>query len=102
MNYQIKWIDLAIEDLNLIKNYIGKDSIINSNLVYLDIFNEVENLIKFPRKGRIIPKIDEDCYRELLIFSYRIMYKIEEKNIYIVAVIHMSREFNKEVLLGRS
>lgn len=101
-NIHIEWTDLAIQDLYLITQYIAKDSIKNSNSVYKNIFSAVEDLGKFPKKGRKIPEIEEDYYREIFVTSYRIMYKIDENTIYIVAVFHMAQNFEKLELTNRN
>jgi len=63
----IEWTDLAIQDLYSITEYIAKDSVKNANLIYEEIFKAVDDLAKFSKKGREIPKIYEDFYREIFI-----------------------------------
>ena len=98
---KIEWTDLAIQDLYSITEYIAKDSINNANSVYEEIFNSIEDLTKFSRKGRKIPKIEEDFYREIFVSSFRIMYKIEDETIFIVAIFHMAKNFEISDLLKR-
>jgi plasmid stabilization system protein ParE len=40
-------------------------------------------LSQFPRSGRKVPEFDDDDIRELLAYSYRINYRIEEDNVII-------------------
>jgi len=48
-------------------------------------------LSQFPRSGRKVPEFDDDDIRELLAYSYRIIYRIEEDNVIISTVIHGKR-----------
>lgn len=48
-------------------------------------------LSRFPRSGRKVPEFDDDDTRELLAYSYRIIYRIEENEVMISAVIHGRR-----------
>jgi hypothetical protein len=50
--------------------------------------------VNFPLKGRIIPEVRKDYYRETFVFTYRIMYKISDKKISILAIHSMRRNLN--------
>ncbi len=43
--------------------------------------------------GRIVPECNDKNIRERLVYSYRLVYKIERTKILIVAVIHDKRLF---------
>jgi plasmid stabilization system protein ParE len=94
----IEWTDLAIEDLNSIHNYICKDSLNHANSFIDELIKYVDELYEFPKRGRIIPQIKKEYYREIFVGNYKIMYKIEENYIYIMAIINMSMDFNLKML----
>jgi len=48
-------------------------------------------LDQFPRSGRKVPEFDDENIRELIAYSYRIIYLVEESEVLIAAVIHGSR-----------
>ena len=48
-------------------------------------------LSQFPRAGRKVPEFDDENVRELVVYSYRIIYRLQEENIIIAAVIHGKR-----------
>jgi plasmid stabilization system protein ParE len=41
--------------------------------------------------GRIVPETNDETIREHLVFSYRLVYRIEAERILVVAVIHDKR-----------
>ncbi len=47
-------------------------------------------LIRFPRSGRKVPEFDENI-RELIAYSYRINYRLDEDDVLIAAIIHGKR-----------
>ena len=49
------------------------------------------NLARFPRSGKKVPEFNDDTIREMLVYSYRIIYKVSGEQILIAAVIHGSR-----------
>jgi toxin ParE1/3/4 len=55
------------------------------------ILNSTQNLGAFPYIGRMVPEISNENIRERFVYSYRLIYKIEEIEILIVAVIHGKR-----------
>jgi len=49
-------------------------------------------LDELPRKGRMVPELNEDSVRELGLYSYRILYEIKSDHlIEVLAVIHKRR-----------
>ncbi len=44
--------------------------------------------------GRIVPELMEENVREIIVFSYRIIYEILPDSISILAVIHAKRDFD--------
>jgi toxin ParE1/3/4 len=55
------------------------------------IVNQVKTLASFPRSGRKVPEFDDEDIRELIAYSYRIIYRLEQEEILIAAVIHGKR-----------
>lgn len=77
-----------------IKKYIKKDSEYYANKTIADIYKKIENLKLFPSMGRYIPEFNSKEIRELIYKSYRIIYKFDSKNIYILRVYHHARDIS--------
>ena len=88
---EIKWTTQSLEDINSIAEYISKDSVRYAELFVEKIFHRVEILNKHPRTGRIVPEIEDESIRELILISYRIIYKIYSSHIDILTVHHSAR-----------
>ncbi|MEA3373435.1 MAG: type II toxin-antitoxin system RelE/ParE family toxin [Campylobacterota bacterium] len=91
MAFKLIWSEEALEDITSIAEYIEKDSPIYAKAVVSKFFEKVELLKKFSELGRAVPEINENSMRELFIYSYRLIYKIEQETILIIAVIHGKR-----------
>jgi plasmid stabilization system protein ParE len=50
-----------------------------------------KSLARFPKSGRKVPEFDDESLRELIVYSYRIIYAVESDQITITAVIHGRR-----------
>ena len=91
MAFELVWSEEALEDIESIAIYIEKDSSIYAKAVVSKFFEKAEILRNFPELGRTVPEIDNEKIRELFIYSYRLIYKIENDFILLTAVIHGKR-----------
>ena len=90
----VKWTITAKLDLKSIHDYIVRDSKYYAKKVSQDIIEKTEILNNFPEIGRIVPEIDDNNIRELLIYSYRLVYEVlPSSDILILTLIHGRRNF---------
>ena len=91
MAKRLNWSREAIEDLNSIGEYITKDSIFYARSVVRKVFEVAKQIPDAAEIGRIVPEIGDKNIRERFVYSYRLVYKIEDAQVLIVAVIHGKR-----------
>ena len=85
---KIVWSPLAIERVSEIAGYISQDNpFAAANWVNI-IFSKVEQLKSSPEMGRPVPEIRNGPFRELIYGNYRIIYRIEKKQISILTIRH--------------
>ena len=87
----IDWSPEALEDLEMIAEYIARDSDFYARAVVQAIVESARSLGTLPNRGRIVPEFGDPCTRERLIYSYRLIYRVEAERILIVAIIHGPR-----------
>ena len=96
---EVIWTIKAVEQVEQIGSYIEKDSSFQARRVVQLIIQEARRLREHPRIGKMIPEVQEDAYRELRVFSYRILYKIlDENRIAVIGVVHGQRLFDPQWL----
>lgn len=88
---KILWTEPALCDLEGIRDYIRKDSEFYAQRFVEKIFAAVGKLERFPGIGRPVPEADDENIRELIYRDYRIMYRLEQKRVLILTVIHGAR-----------
>lgn len=91
----VKWTLPAKTDLKRIHDYIAEDSKFYARRVVDDIVENTEKLNTLPEIGRVVPELDDENIREILIYSYRLIYEIKKEAIEILAVVHGRRDFLK-------
>ena len=97
------WTDTAKKDLNEIIVYIAQDSIEIAIQKYEKLKEAAEPLVLFPKQGRVIPELlkhNITKFKELIISPWRLMYKIENNVVYVMAVIDGRRNI-EDILLQR-
>ncbi len=94
----VKWSKPAKLDLKQNHDYIAKDSKFYAKKVSEEIVAKSEILNSFPEIGRIVPEIGDPNVRELIIYSYRLIYEVSPNKIEVLALIHSKRNFVKDFL----
>ncbi len=91
----VEWTEPAKQDLKLIHDYIARDSKYYAKKVSFEIVEKSGKINIFPEIGRSVPEIGDPKIRELIIYSYRLIYEILPHKIEILALIHGKRDFSK-------
>ena len=84
----IVWSPLALDRASEIAGYIAQDKPSAAEKWINTVFSKVEPLKSSPEIGRIIPEIKNSQFRELIYGNYRIIYRIEKKQISILTIRH--------------
>jgi len=85
---KIIWSPLAIDRASEIADYIAQDKPPAAEKWINTVFSKVEQLKSSPDIGRIVPEIRNNQFRELIYGNYRIIYRIEKKQISILTIRH--------------
>ena len=92
------WSEPARKNLKQIYDFISQDSEYYAKEVVDKIVNQSEKIAELPKMGREVPEISNENIRELIIYSYRLIYEITSSEINILALVHGRRMFPKNLL----
>jgi addiction module RelE/StbE family toxin len=98
MAWKVNWSTEATDDLDRIAEYIKRDSEVYAKSVVRRILESTRNLQQFPRMGRIVPELGDENMRELLVISYRVIYRIEDNEVTIAAIAHTKQSLGIDSL----
>jgi toxin ParE1/3/4 len=90
---KVTWTAQAREDLEANYLYIARDSLRYAKLTVDKIFAAIDNLEQFPMLGRVVPEIQVEDIRELIVGKFRIVYRVSEKEVEILMLHHSARPF---------
>jgi len=88
---RITWSRPAVANLEAIHDYIRRDAPGRADRFVQRLIAAAEPLADFPKMGRVVPEGD-GRQREVAFDPYRIIYRIEDDEIYIVTVVHSARD----------
>ena len=101
--YKVLWTDVAESDLKDIIEYISIDSPQNALKILKKIKQRASELYTLPERGRIVPELQDQGilqYREIVIPPWRLMYRITEREVFVLSLID-SRRNVEDILLKR-
>ena len=91
---KLVWTEPAVIDLESIRDYISKDSEHYASLFVEKVITAVEKVAVFPHLGREVPEYKNNDIREVIYYNYRLIYKIMNNKILILAIVHGARDLS--------
>src|SRR5215203_1265309 len=93
MDYQVKLSSSARSDIRDIVRYISIDDPDQALRFGQFLIQHTKSLGRFPELGRVIPELDDHSIREIIVRTYRIVYRVnqEKRAIEVIRFWHASR-----------
>ena len=85
---KVVWSVTATRQLENIHAYVELNSPAYARRVVDQIVLAADMLGDFPEMGRVVPEIDRPGVREVIHRPYRIIYRIFEHHVEVIAVVH--------------
>jgi len=95
MARKVEWTDPAWDDLARIAEYIARDSEYYAAAFVQEVKEAAASLAKFAKRGQIVPEFGDPSIRELLVTPYRLVYRVTENRVVILALIHGARRIGR-------
>jgi len=94
---KVHWTNTALNNLRAIHEYTAQNSKIYADRLIDRLTQRSEQIGLFPRSGRMVPEYRRDDIREVIERPYRIIYRLKENQIDVLAVVHGARRMPPEV-----
>ena len=72
--------------------YVKRDAPFYAQGVVDKLTRRSQQPIDHPHSGRIVPTYDDRNLRELIVFPYRLIYRVMIDRIYVIAVFHGAQQ----------
>ncbi len=97
------WTNSANQDLVEIVDYLAEESLEAAEAFVNRVDQELTHLREFPQIGRVVPELERNNvtrFRELVLSPWRVVYREEKEQIFIVTVLDARRNI-EDLLLKR-
>ena len=88
---EVTWTNQALDDLRAVFLFIARDAPVVADLFVERIFTATARLAEFPMSGRVVPEIGDQGIREVIVQSYRVIYRVLLEEVEILTVHHGAR-----------
>jgi toxin ParE1/3/4 len=88
---EVTWTPQALDDLEAICLFIARDAPPIAVVFAERAFSATDRLAEFPRSGRVVPELDVEEIREIILGNYRLIYRIREDEVQVLTVHHGAR-----------
>jgi addiction module RelE/StbE family toxin len=88
---RLEWTDPAVTDIENIQDYLARDSPEYADSTVERLILSVERLKSFSQSGRAVHEASDLKVRELIVSTYRIIYRVRKGKAQILAVVHSAR-----------
>lgn len=90
---RVVWASAARIALDEIVEYVARDSRESALRVLTRALETAASLSTLPERGRVVPELSDPAIRELFVHRYRLLYRIFDEVVVIVAFLHGARDF---------
>ena len=95
---RIIWTNSAIADLRGIGEFYERTSPNYASTIVTDLYAGVGRLRNFPRSGRVVPELNEERLREMLVRGFRVIYEIAGGEVRVLTVLHSRQDLENKLV----
>ena len=89
----VEWAASARTALDEVTAYIAEDSRDRAIQVLERALDAADSLETLAERGRIVTELGDPAVRELIVYRYRMMYRVLDDRVVIEAFLHGARDF---------
>lgn len=89
---KVIWTPEAQGHLDGIYQYLSRDAPFYASAIVDKLTRRSQQLVTHPRSGRVVSLYGDRDLREMVVYPYRLIYRVVIDRIYVVAVFHGARQ----------
>ena len=92
---RVAWADAAQVALDEVLRDVVEDSPSGAGRILTRALGVASSLATLAERGRVVPEVGDEGLRELFVSKYRLLYRVHDDQVVIVAFLHGARDFAK-------
>jgi toxin ParE1/3/4 len=93
---RVVWAESALADVEAIAAYIARDSEHYASVIVERMLEAAASLATHAERGRVVPEYHDASIREVLVYSWRLIYRMELNVVAVLTVVHQKQHFQPE------
>lgn len=101
--FEVLWTEVALADLEDVVGFIEEEDPGAASTVLDRLEQAAQKLEQHPNRGRVVPELarfELRLYRELIVKPWRIIYRVGQRRVLVMAVLDGRRDL-ESLLLSR-
>ncbi len=101
--FEVEWTEVALADLEELLGFIEREDPSAARAVLQRLEQAAQRLERHPQRGRVVPELarfEIRLYRELIVRPWRILYRVGQRRVFVMAVLDGRRDL-EALLLSR-
>jgi toxin ParE1/3/4 len=95
--WRVVWTEPTWSNLEAAADFIAQDSARYAAALVREARDAARSLSHFANRGRVVPEINDEAIRELFVWRYRLLYRISEHEVQVLAFIHSARDLGSVI-----
>lgn len=92
MARQVAWTETAWEDLDAAASYIARDSPAYAAVFVQEVRGAARSHADLSLRGRVVPALGDPGIRELIVGSFRLIYRVSKGKVNVLGLVHGARD----------
>jgi len=92
----VYWTHNAKRELHAIYDYVAQNSARYAQGMVDRITRKTHQLARLPELGAKVPEYSDESIREVLVYPYRIIYRVSAARVDVLSVVHGARQLPPE------
>ena len=92
---RVKWTRQAKNALEEAVEYVAQDSPDSAVRIVQEAMELAASLDEMSKRGRIVPELRQENIREVFLHKFRLIYKVTDEEVLILAFLHGARDFHR-------
>jgi plasmid stabilization system protein ParE len=89
----VTWTESAADEFDAAARYRAQASAVYASALAAEFRAASHSLRQFAERGRVVPELGETTIREIFVEGYRMVYKVAEERVWVLALVWGRRDF---------
>ena len=91
--HRVIWTQRALRAGDEIAEYLATDSPAEAARLIDAFLQAAATLDTLTERGRVVPEVGDPLIREIFVYDFRLLYRVQPRSVEVLTVVHGARDF---------